>query len=105
MESALREGGRAPGVRLIETMLWDGARVPRLPLHVARIVAGARALGWAVPDLAAALPAPMGSARLRATCGADGAVTVEVAALPPAKAEWRLGWPKNGCFQVTRGWG
>ena len=47
VESALREGGGEPGLKLIETVLWDGARLPRWPLHLARLraVGGAAGLG------------------------------------------------------------
>lgn len=88
MESALREGGRA-GVRLIETMLWDGAGFPRGPLHLARLARGAAALGWDAPVLPDVRPdAP---ARVRLTLGAAGDVAVEVGPLPAAKAAWRVG--------------
>jgi len=90
VESALREGGRS-GVRLIETMLWDGARFPRLPLHMARLARGAEALGWDVPRVDLAGTRPDGPARVRLTLGASGDVTVEVADLPPAKPLWRVG--------------
>ena len=93
MEGALR--GRAGDARLIETLLWDGAGFPRLARHLARLAAGAEALGFAC-DLAAverALRAAVGDGplRVRLTLGAAGDVVVTVAALPPAAAEWRLG--------------
>ncbi len=93
MESALREGGAEPGLRLIETMLWDGAGVPRLALHRARLSAGCAALGWDVPDVDAALRALdlAGPARLRLTVGVSGDVRVEVGPLPAVKAVWRVG--------------
>lgn len=90
MESALRDGADAPGLKLIETMLWDGACVPRWPLHVARLTAGAAALGWAVPALSVAGPDGQ-AARLRLTLDALGKVEVELGAVPPARAVWRLG--------------
>lgn len=95
MESALRAASGAPGLKLIETMLWDGRAIPRLPLHLARLSAGAGAFGWPVPTgtsaaLAAACPADT-PARLRLTCDASGAVTVEAGPLPAAKPVWRLG--------------
>jgi 4-amino-4-deoxychorismate lyase len=94
MESALRAGAGDPGLRLIETMLWDGAGLPRLALHLQRLSRGAAALGWAdpLPAARAALAGlrPDGPARVRLTYGTGGAA-VEVGALPPAKAEWRLG--------------
>jgi 4-amino-4-deoxychorismate lyase len=93
VESALREGGTEPGVRLIETMLWDGASVPRLALHQARLAAGCAALGWDMPDMDAAIGASALSApsRLRLTVGRAGDVEVTVGPLPPAKALWRVG--------------
>ncbi|MFN3724185.1 MAG: aminotransferase class IV family protein [Paracoccaceae bacterium] len=90
MESALCHAADTRGVRLIETMYWDGARVPRWPLHVARLTAGAAALGWAVPALE--VRGPVGAAaRLRLTLDAFGAVEVEVGAVPAPLAVWRLG--------------
>ncbi len=93
MEGALR--GRAGDARLIETALWDGAGFPRLALHLARLAAGAKALGFACDAdavraalLDAVEDAPL---RVRLTLGAAGDVAVTVAPLPPAKAEWRLG--------------
>ena len=89
MESALREGGRQPGIRLIETVLWDGHAAPRWPLHLARLRQSAGLLGWDCPEVAP--PAPDHPARLRLTLDRTGAVVWEVAALPAAKAEWRVG--------------
>lgn len=93
MEGALR--GRAGDARLIETALWDGAGFPRLPLHLARLAAGAEALGFACDAGAvrAALMAAVGGApaRVRLTLGLAGDCDVTVAPLPPAKAEWRVG--------------
>lgn len=99
MESALRECGGQPGLRLIETMLWDGAGVPRLSRHAARMAAAARALGWAdapglaTADLAGAVAAAglSGPARLRATLGCAANLVVEAGPLPPARPLWRLG--------------
>lgn len=89
MESALREGGRQPGLRLIETLLWDGTSAPRWPLHQARLARSAAALGWHCPD-----PHPQGPphpARLRLTLDASGQTDWQTHPLPPAKPEWRLG--------------
>ncbi len=93
MESALRDGADDPGLRLIETLLWDGANCPRLALHQARLVRSASALGWADPadlrGLLAGLPAqPL---RLRVTLDGAGAIALETAPLPPAKPEWHVG--------------
>lgn len=93
MESALCDGAGAEGLKLIETMLWDGAGVVRLPLHMARLAAGAAALGWGVPDVAARLRAacPVAPARLRLTLDARGGVEVAVTPVPAARAVWRVG--------------
>ncbi len=93
MESTLREGGTKPDLKLIETMLWDGAGVPRLVLHQARLAAGCTALGWTVPDIATAISALHlhDAARLRLTADRRGAVAVTVAPLPASPDVWRLG--------------
>jgi 4-amino-4-deoxychorismate lyase len=93
VEGALR--GRAGTARLIETLLWDGARFPRLPLHLARLAAGAVTLGFAhdAGAVERALRAAVGEGplRVRLTMGLAGDVEVTVAALPAARAEWRVG--------------
>jgi 4-amino-4-deoxychorismate lyase len=89
VESALREGGRQPGLRLIETLLWTGQAAPRWPLHLARLQRNAAMLGWDCPALAP--QGPDHPARLRLTLDAQGAVVWEVAALPAAKPAWRVG--------------
>lgn len=89
MESALREGGGEPGLRLIETVLWDGRAAPRWPLHQARLRRSAELLGWDCPEMAAS--GPDHPARLRLTLDREGRVEWQVAALPPAKTEWRVG--------------
>lgn len=93
MEGALR--GRAGDTRLIETLLWDGAGFPRLARHMARLAAGAAALGFRhdAAVVRGALEAAVSDAplRVRLTLGAAGDVEVTVAPLPPAKGEWRLG--------------
>lgn len=97
MESPLRDRpfGDTAGIRLIETLLWDGARFPRLPLHLARLAKGAARLGFVcnAASVQAALVAATSSAplRVRLTLGPDGDVEVTTAPLPPAKPEWRLG--------------
>jgi 4-amino-4-deoxychorismate lyase len=90
VESALRDAAGEPGLKLIETMLWDGTCVPRWPLHLARLTAGAAALGWAVPVVQAAGPEGQ-AARLRLTLDATGTVQVEVGAVPAAMPLWRVG--------------
>lgn len=89
MESALREGGREPGLKLIETCLWDGQTAPRWPLHLARLQKSAAALGWDCPALAPTGPGH--PARLRLTLDRAGQLEWQIAPLPPAKPEWRLG--------------
>jgi 4-amino-4-deoxychorismate lyase len=89
VEGALREGGRKPDLKLIETALWDGARAPRWPLHLARLGRSAGMLGWSCPAVAPS--GPDHPARLRLTLDRNGTVEWTVAPLPPAKAEWRVG--------------
>jgi 4-amino-4-deoxychorismate lyase len=89
VESALREGGGEPGLRLIETMLWDGRAAPRWPLHLARLRRSAGLLGWECPEVS--LSGPDHPARLRLTLDREGRVEWTAAALPPVKAEWRVG--------------
>ena len=89
MESTLREGGGQPGLRLIETVLWDGAGAPRWPLHAARLRRSAGLLGWECPEVSPDGPAH--PVRLRLTVGAEGDAVWEQHPLPEAKAEWRIG--------------
>lgn len=93
MESTLRAG--ADGVRLIETLLWDGAAFPRLSLHLARLERGAKALGFPCDPVVVrrALHDETGHVplRVRLTLGADGGADVTVAPLPASKPEWRIG--------------
>ncbi|GLS86478.1 aminotransferase class IV [Cypionkella aquatica] len=100
MESALRAGAGAAGLKLselklIETLAWDGQALRRLPLHLARLAGSAARLGWAC-DLAAVeatlvAAVPVGPARMRLTLDAAGRIEVQVADLPAAKALWRVG--------------
>lgn len=94
MEGALREGGGEPGLRLIETLLWDGAQAVRGPLHAARMAGAAAAMGWGF-DPADFLAAARGEAgvpaRLRLTLGSDGRLEVERGAVPAPMALWRVG--------------
>ena len=78
-----------PGLTLIETLLWDGATFPRLPLHLHRLTTSAARLGWPAPRVAfPALPAiPL---RVRLTLDAQGQIAVTTAPLPPAKPLWRI---------------
>lgn len=95
MESALREGGREPGLKLIETMLWDGERFPRGVLHLERLGRSQRTLGWNRPghNFFARYdgPAPKGPARVRLTVDAFGESEWQVSDLPPAQTEWHVG--------------
>jgi 4-amino-4-deoxychorismate lyase len=89
VESALREGGGEPGLKLIETVLWDGASAPRWALHQARLERSARLLGWSCPEVAPG--GPDHPARLRMTLDRDCAVEWTITPLPPARTEWRVG--------------
>jgi 4-amino-4-deoxychorismate lyase len=91
VESPFRD---TAGVSLIETLLWDGAAFPRLSGHLARLAAGAVALGRPCAGAEAALVAavaPGVPARVRLTLDDRGRVAVTVAALPPSPPVWRLG--------------
>jgi 4-amino-4-deoxychorismate lyase len=90
MESPLH----APDLRLIETLLWDGARFARLDRHLARLSASAALLGF-VHDpngVARALAAVDGPdpLRVRLTLGRAGDVRMSAAPLPDAATEWRI---------------
>lgn len=93
LESALRDGADAAGLKLIETLLWDGADCPRLALHQARLVRSASALGWGKPKALSGLlqDLPAQTLRLRVTLDRTGAMALTHAPLPPAIAEWRVG--------------
>lgn len=92
MESTLRAGAGAQGLRLIETFALGSSR---LDLHRARMAAGAAALGWRFDsvgfDAALGRADPALGARLRMTVAAAGNFELEQALLPMAKAEWRVG--------------
>lgn len=95
MESALLAAGGEPGLKLIETLRWDGAALTYLPLHLARLERSAGLLGWRCDTGAAAralrTAAPQTPARLRLTLDAAGRIEVTAAPLPPPAAAWRLG--------------
>lgn len=91
LEGALR-GDAEPGLRLIETMLWDGGAYPRLAGHMVRLTRSAAELGFCcdLGKVQAALPVPDAPARVRLALGASGDPEVTQAALPPAAPEWRV---------------
>lgn len=94
MESALFHHAGSSGVKLIETLGWDGQALPRLELHLARLAEGAAALGYPC-DVAQArralLAAGQGApARLRLTLDAHGALALTSSPMPPAKPLWRV---------------
>lgn len=90
MESGLYAG---VGTKLIETLLWDGRVLVRLPLHLARLERSAVLLGWGCDGAEAALRAavPDRAARMRLTLDAAGEFEVQAAALPAAREVWRVG--------------
>lgn len=92
MESALRSGAGAPGLKLIET-LRVGCSPARLALHRARMARGAAALGWGFEAAAfdrAVEVDPSAGLRLRLTLDAAGRFEVTQAPLPQSRPEWRL---------------
>jgi len=98
VESALFQHAGRHGVKLIETLGWDGHRLPRLDLHLARLAAGAAALGYAC-DIAQARrilveagqdAGQHARARLRLTLDADGNFDLTCSPMPPAKLLWRV---------------
>jgi 4-amino-4-deoxychorismate lyase len=95
VESALRAGAGQPGLKLIETLAWDGAVLLRLPRHMARLQRSAQALGWpcdlAQVEAALGRALPANPARIRLTLDAMGQTEVQTADLPARKSEWRIG--------------
>lgn len=95
MESALHAAGSLAGLKLIETMRWDGATLVRLPLHLGRLARSAAMLGWdcdiGAADAALRAAEPVQAARMRLTLDAAGVIEVTASPLPPAPATWRLG--------------
>jgi 4-amino-4-deoxychorismate lyase len=94
MESAFRT---TEGVKLIETLGWDGMRYARLDLHLSRLAASAQRLGFVCEGAQAALQdaAPDRPARVRLTLDAAGVLEVTTAALPPGKPIWRIALSPN----------
>ena len=93
MEDALRRAGAEPGLRLIETLAWNGAAPVREGRHLARMARSAAALGWGF-DAEAARRALRegreGPARLRLTMGRDGDFAVTEGPLPAPARLWRM---------------
>ena len=94
MESTLFHHAGSSGIKLIETLGWDGQALPRLELHLARLAEGAAALGYPC-DIAHArhmlLAAGQGApARVRLTLDAHGAFALTSSPMPPAKPLWRV---------------
>ena len=69
MESPFYPAADDPGLRLIESALWDGQCCPLIDRHMARLSDGAARLGWDV-DLAAARAAILLLFALSAACRA-----------------------------------
>lgn len=107
MEGTLRRGAGDEGLKLIETLGWDGARFARLELHLARLAASTVRLGWGC-DLAAVRAALQGTvrdtpARVRLTLDAEGKVAVTVAAMPAKATRWRVGLARD-CLSSNDPW-
>ena len=89
MENPLRAGADDPDLRLIETIYWDGSAAPRAALHLARLRAGADALGWHCPPVK--IDGPPHRARLRLTLDKDAQIDVTTGDVPPEASLWRVG--------------
>lgn len=85
--------GSLPGLRLIETLGWDGEKAFREDRHLARMGRSAWALGWGF-DAEAARRALRegreGPARLRLTLDRAGRFEVQEGAMPAPAALWRM---------------
>ena len=95
MESTLRRGAGAAGLKLIETLGWDGAAFARLDLHLARLTGAAVLLGWHC-DLVAVRSALKTAvfavpARVRLTLDGAGSIEVAVSTMPARAIQWRVG--------------
>ena len=95
MESALFPDAGPAGVKLIETLGWNGSALVRADLHLARLAAGARALGYSC-DMGAVRSALYGAgtgpaARLRLTLDAAGCIDITRSPMPPAADIWLVG--------------
>lgn len=92
MESPLRDLAPA-GLKVIETMRWDGSGFLRLDRHLARLALTCRELGFRFD--ARAVDRALGLAgsnpeRVRLTLGSTGVPEVTTAALPPNPEFWRV---------------
>ena len=93
MEDALRRAGAEPGLRLIETLAWDGRAPLREARHLARMARSAEALGWAWDREAARRALREGRAspaRLRLTMDREGTFAVAEGPLPAPVTLWRV---------------
>lgn len=95
MEEPFREAGLTADDLLIETLGWDGTRLPRRARHLARLAASAARLGFAhdgdaVAGALAGLPLGPQPMRLRLTLARGGAVTASAAPLAPTPGRWRV---------------
>ncbi len=91
VESTLRAGADAAGLRLIETLAVGS---PLRVQHRARMAAGAAALGWGFDGAAFDAALRGGTGRMRLTLGAAGDFALTCAPLPPAPVVWRIGLAK-----------
>jgi para-aminobenzoate synthetase/4-amino-4-deoxychorismate lyase len=89
--------GFDPGFELIETMRLESGKYPLLTLHLERLAASARALGFAcdVPILAAALAeisfaCAAGIHRVRLSLAHDGHYRIDLAKLTDAGQPWQV---------------
>ena len=81
------------GLRLIETLAWDGTAPLREERHLARMAGSAGALGWCFNEEAACAAlrdGRGGPARLRLTLDGDGRFAVTEGPLPAPAALWRI---------------
>lgn len=96
MESPFRPGDLTPDLRLIETLMWDGAGFVRLDLHCARLGRSAGRLGFAhdggrvMASLDRAVAGAQGPRRVRLTLAADGTAEAVAVPLPATAPQWRI---------------
>lgn len=94
----LTDGADAPGLHLIETLRYAPEQgCLRADLHVARLEASVRALGWGAGEDAGAALAALAfpdERRVRLTRDAGRRVAVTAEPAPPPRDLWRLGLAK-----------